>query len=392
MQDKGSFRIEESKDTNGSFEKDQEIDLEFPFDEALQIVKQRGKADYNYQGSSYPDTLKKGFDGGEGTPNNPYLLLGTIKPIEDQIELINQYPDKSFKLMTNAVLNSETFDQIDVFNGNFDGNNKTIRFEGTFTENFTRIGNAQFGLLANTNNGTIKNLNIENANYKSESEYNSGTYFISMGGLVGINNGSISNIKMISPKFEAKRNNSSLGSICGLNRGEINSCEVTNAELTGSGDIGGICGRLYSGEILNCNFSGKINIWMADNNGGTEVRSWGGIVGYAHAESLEKNVSIKNCFSSSCSFAYVHDCGNYHHIIIFGIHSNCNLQLKVGMICGHFDILSQNDLFVGNEFDKNTCKTVITDETNQFHYGDHEKANLFAYYDGKIGLLTNSAK
>lgn len=64
----------------------------------------------------------------------------------------------------------------------------------------------------------------------------------------------------------------------------------------------------------------------------------GGMVGYS------SNGSVDSCYVDDFVFNYYGDNSIYHRKTVFGIHSNCNMQIKAGAICGH----NQNSLKINS--------------------------------------------
>lgn len=101
---------------------------------------------------------------GEGTESNPYVIstLEELKNFRDNVNNGNNYSNKYVELKANIDLAGEAWTPIGTtespFNGNFNGNNNTI-------SNLVVNGGSSNdqGFFGRTNNGTIKNLTIENA-------------------------------------------------------------------------------------------------------------------------------------------------------------------------------------------------------------------------------------
>lgn len=320
------------------------------------------------------------YASGAGTETTPYL-------IKNQRHLANmQYnPDKYFKIAEDISIDgSKTWYPLESFTGVLDGANHSINFGGEANMLYAQIDDENklfHGLLTKSNSGVISNLTIQNAWYHSYSfrdrdeNYHGDTYTIFMGGIAGKNeaSGSIVQCHIINSDFKCDRNNSAFGCVVGINTGIISDCSA-QATIYVTGDGGGIAGR-NENKLKSCTFSGTMGIYLANDNGGQSIRSWGGIVGYSN------NGSIDNCYVEKFVFNYHGDNSIYHREIIFHIHKNCNMQIKVGVICGH----NQNPSKVTNCNYNEGIQLKVQLCGGDFHYGDHEKKYLFAYDNGKIG-------
>ncbi len=232
--------------------------------------------------------------------------------------------------------------------------------------------------MFDNNYGTIKNLTVKNIDFQSKEFWHTDTYKIAMGGIVGFNHkgGNISNV-VIEGNFICDRNNSAFGTICGINNGTITNCKA-EADIYSTGDCGGIVGFLENGTIDNCTFIGNIAIYIANDNGNQTLRSWGGIVGYS------TNSIISNCYVDKVAFEYRGENNIYHNNSFLGIHINCNLQIRVGVVCGMF-VESENGSYSNCEFDLEKCPLKLNFTAGKFHNGSHEKKYLFANLQGAIG-------
>ncbi|HIV01124.1 MAG TPA: hypothetical protein IAA62_01010 [Candidatus Caccopulliclostridium gallistercoris] len=132
-------------------------------------------------------------------------------------------------------------------------------------EDFTLQGEATFGFVAQENNGTIRNVTVdtwqEGAEYKPSTVTNSAEEAYT-GGLVAVNNGTISNVKFYG-SISNLNASAYVGGIAGHNTGTIEYAEVefyrysvdtksTYQADDKSGTIGGLVGYMSSGAL---NFS-----------------------------------------------------------------------------------------------------------------------------------------
>jgi The GLUG motif len=216
------------------------------------------------------------YSGGNGTAGAPYQIATKA----DLLALAANTGDysKCFILTADINMGGQVFTTAIIasgppfiFNGTFDGNGHKIT-------NFTINGgsNSYLGLFGNTtSNGSVKNLGIENCSV-------SGNY--SIGGLVGMNYGNISNC--YSTGSVSGFPSSSAGGLVGMNYGIISNCYSTGS-VSGfpSFNVGGLVGWNVRGSISNC-YS------MSSVSGSAGSNAVGGLVGWNH------NGSISNCYST----------------------------------------------------------------------------------------------
>ena len=131
-------------------------------------------------------------------------------------------------------------------------------------EDFTLQGEATFGFVAQENNGTIRNVTVDTwqvgAEYKPSTVTNSAEEAYT-GGLVAVNNGTISNVKFYG-SISNLNASAYVGGIAGYNTGTIEYAEVefyrysvdtkSTYQADESGTIGGLVGYMSSGAL---NFS-----------------------------------------------------------------------------------------------------------------------------------------
>ena len=224
------------------------------------------------------------FVGGDGTEENPYLILDP----NDFINLANDvnggtsYEGVFFKVAkpeidfdgvsytaigkTEYISNKEV---ISAFSGIFDGNNVTLKNLSTNKGLFGYIGK----------NGLVKGIITD------ETCVITGTG--NTAGIAGVNKGTISDCVN---KASVTSSNYHIAGICGDNMGTIMNCKnygtitgVKNGNNTDIGSmIGGIAGDLDGGEIINCENYGAVS------STGFQI---GGIVGLV----TDRTCSIENC-------------------------------------------------------------------------------------------------
>ena len=214
---------------------------------------------------NFLDTLSK--DG------NAYLISSAedLCNLSEYVNAGNDCKDLIFKLANDIDLRSvENFtpigtQEINHFAGTFDGNGKII-------SNLKIVGEFFVGLFG-CNSGTIKNVNLSDAEVKSNSAGNidedenvgslvgfnhfSGTIknctpngkvegFMSVGGLIGENSGTVENCA-------AKSNVKgiiSTGGLVGCNTGSIKNCTASSS-VSGENAVGGLAGYTASNRYKN---------------------------------------------------------------------------------------------------------------------------------------------
>jgi len=157
------------------------------------------------------------YSGGFGTQANPYLISNKT----DLLLLANYTADfdKYFKMTADIDLTGESFtDALIAIDNNV-----------PFTGNFDGQGHQ------------ISNLEISGT----------GNYV----GLFGYNEGIISSIGLVDSDVSGANY---VGSICGLNSGEVNNC-YTASNVDGDYNVGGLCGWNYSGTVNNCYSIGTVS-------------------------------------------------------------------------------------------------------------------------------------
>jgi hypothetical protein len=236
-----------------------------------------------------PATICSGkYSGGTGDPNTPYQIANATDLLTLAAD-VNDY-NKCFiltadinldpnlpggQVFTTAIIAADTNSSVGfqgtTFTGTFDGNDHKIT-------HFTINGgsNRYLGLFGIINSvSSIKNLGLENFTVSSEpnSQY--------VGGLAGVNAGSISNCYstgMVSGSCY-------VGDLVGFSaNGSINNCYSTGAVSGSSGSwcLGGLVGVNYSSStISNCYSTSEVS-------GASYI---GGLEG-------SKDGSISNCYST----------------------------------------------------------------------------------------------
>jgi hypothetical protein len=237
------------------------------------------------------------YSGGTGEPNDPYRIA-TPEDLND----IGNYEedwDKHFILVNDVNLAQYTGTQFNIistvwnnaFTGVFDGNDHKIWNFTWTSDDQNNVG--LFGWVGI--GGQIKNLGMENVDVNAVNGH-------SVGGLVGINGGEITNCYS---KGKVSGTPYYLGGLVGWNfRGTITNC-YSNGSVRGEG-AGGLVGYNYMGTINNCYSTVSVS-------GGLFV---GGLVG-THQDGL-----ITNCYSI-CSVLGISNVGGLVGFNYIGTIENC---------------------------------------------------------------------
>jgi len=151
------------------------------------------------------------------------------------------------------------------FSGTFDGDGYVV--SGVYIDN----SNNYQGLFGYVGSGMIKNLGVTASFIKGRSY---------IGGLVGQNNGTITNSYIVGNVTGG----SSVGGLVGNNNGNITNCNATG-NVDGSSSIGGLVGS-NSGRIANCNAKGNVR---SPSMSSIDNSSIGGLVG------INNNGIITDC-------------------------------------------------------------------------------------------------
>ena len=257
---------------------------------------------------TYRLTLAQNNFIGEGTVDSPYTL-SSVPELVYLAEQVNQgkdkgYEGKYFKLTDDVDLTGVEWTPIGYtqsgavasgkpFRGTFDGNNKTISNLSVSTEEENL-----FAGFISYNEGTVKNLKIENATIQGKN---------SVGVVAGFNGGTIENCHVSGTVKVSTTGDDQVGGLVGYNSGQntkgtpiIKGCSVSgDVELSSetANQMGGLVGQDYNkGIIEGSYFSGKVT--STKNASGTSV---GGVVGYTTGGSITACYSIceLSCSNSS---------------------------------------------------------------------------------------------
>ena len=239
---------------------------------------------------------------GEGTKENPFLIenehdLYSLHDVKyrDEIYYFEQINDID-------LTNIKDWDPIGNFKGIYEGNSKKILNLKIIRNNIQNIG--LFGIIEK--DAEVKNLIIESVNIEiSDANIEN----MNIGGISGISNGIILNIKLEGSINSKNCKKISSGGIAGDNIGIILNSEVSGTISSSSSSSssyysysGGIAGNNI-GSILNSKVSGTIS----SSSFSSSSSSSGGIAGNNIGSILNSEVS--GTISSSSSYYYSYSGG-----------------------------------------------------------------------------------
>jgi hypothetical protein len=241
------------------------------------------------------------FAGGRGTLEDPYQIATA-----GQLANINDYLDKSFILVSDIDLSSySNWEPIGTFNmeiddpegegvaesslafvGRFDGNGYTISNLTVNRQETWGIGLFGF-VMGNDSFSSIQNLTVNDVNVKGS---------CSVGGVVGMINGKITNIKLTGNNRVEGYEFGAVGGIVGMGYGVIEDC-AANADVTSSGKsmqgLGLICGGGKWLTVRDCTATGNVT---AKGFGAFSV---GGLVGCIQESPIMENCTVKATVNAS---------------------------------------------------------------------------------------------
>jgi len=158
------------------------------------------------------------------------------------------------------------------FTGVFDGNAHKIMW---LTIEDGGAGNYFLGLFGCIHQGEVKNLGLESISVSGTGRY--------VGGLVGYNNGNVSNCYSTGDVSGEYR----VGGLVGGNGGNISDCYSTG-DVNGDGFVGGLVGSSSEGSVLNCYSTGCVS----------GIYCVGGLVGSNGDWGDDPGGAITNCYSA----------------------------------------------------------------------------------------------
>jgi hypothetical protein len=177
-----------------------------------------------------------GFDGGTGTPCDPYLVSN-----EKHLKIIGDFgAGANFTLTSNINLSNTPWLPIPSFHGTLNGNNHIISNMTISRPGTSLSSDLHLGLFA-TLYGTITNLTIYNSSI-TVSSHHAGSAWLYTGILAGVmESATATNIHIHSSSITIHRCLSSTGGITGhLRNSTISNSTVEYTTLSANGDTGGV--------------------------------------------------------------------------------------------------------------------------------------------------------
>ena len=249
------------------------------------------------------------FAGGSGTEDDPYLILNKV-----HLNNVRKYPTACFKLLVNIEYSgNETWQPIENFSGIFDGGNKSIT-NLKITEKVVKGENSYTGVFA-INSGSIKNLNVFDADISNQTENNHNRY-VYAGGITGKNTGTIENCSFSGTSYAYTKQIKNFwgfayaGGICGVNSGTIIKCYnigtiVSESSADNPKSCAGGITAYNTGIISFCYNTGNISSSLIASYDRTssyysDAHS-GGIVGFM----ISQNAYINDCYNIGKIFTHV---------------------------------------------------------------------------------------
>lgn len=238
-----------------------------------------------------------------------------IKNVSD-MQKLHDYPNANFKLAGNIDMSSYTsgkgWEPVENFTGNFDGRGYTI-------SNLTikRPTESYIGLFGNVEDGTIKNVVLENVAVVGESY---------TGALAGTMSGHVSNVFVKGGSVTGERDR--VGGLVGAHQGDISMCKVNLSGVSGREEVGGVVGVFSFGSIR------QVKSEISEINGDIAVGGFAGLVSASNEATLEE------CAVTVGTVSAIEGTG-YNS-------SGISASEDIGGIIGRVEILSQYALNMKN--------------------------------------------
>jgi len=205
------------------------------------------------------------------TEDGYYLINNNI----DFKKLLSFSHDGSlkFRLKTDLDLGNEVNFYIPYLAGEFDGNGHTILNLNIDLDFVSQVG--LFGYLAP--GGKVTQVGVENVNITGSG---------SVGGLVGSNNGTVTN----SYATGSVIGEWDVGGLVGANYyGSVTDCS-SSASVAGTDNVGGLVGANYYGGVTDsCSTASVTGNYSVDGFGGLEGRNYGGLVGWNYGGTVSSS-------------------------------------------------------------------------------------------------------
>ncbi len=197
------------------------------------------------------------------TRDGSYIFnVAGLKELATQVNNGNKFSGKTIKLLADIDLNNEEWTPIGnssaVFDGDFDGQNHTI-------SNLKVTKNDRAGLFGAIQVGVVKNVNINNAEIKS----NHYAGALVAWGYVDVDNCHVTNVTVECSPINSDDNGDKAGALVGWT-GEgcssITNCTVTNSTVSGYRDVGGVVGMAHTNCIVTGNAVNNVEVNYISSN------------------------------------------------------------------------------------------------------------------------------
>ena len=237
----------------------------FAIDSSFCEKKNTSMLNYGYPYLRYASkSVSQIANKGQGSKEKPYLIKN-----QSSFEIINAFADKgkSYIYMLDNDIYCVTGDYINTLQGTLEGNGKTI-----YNLSLNVSGSGTNGFI-NENNGTISNLTFVEASAVIQSDFGGSAF----GLVVGNNAGTINNVKINNSSItfngsstqasSTETENSaemSIGGLVGINSGTITGSSINTLHMIlmnsiGSANLGGFVGKMAGGAIGIYNENREIN-------------------------------------------------------------------------------------------------------------------------------------
>lgn len=178
------------------------------------------------------------FGSGDGTASDPYTICTAA-----QLFALNAIPNSTAHFLITSDINANSLSfPIWALSGTLDGGGHTITNVHQYNVN---INNAGF---VGENTGTIKNLTLAGVVIYGTQN---------VGAVAGINYGIIDQVS-VSGDVPSSNAGDDVGGVVGVNRGSISNV-VTDLTVTGNTAVGGVVGEFQGGTISNVTASGSVS-------------------------------------------------------------------------------------------------------------------------------------
>jgi len=266
--------------------------------------------------------IAESFAGGSGTAEDPYLIANGAQ-LKLFAATVVRNTAACGKLTADILLND--ISDWENWNESTEGLNSwtpigsiTYRFSGTLDGDGHSVSGIYINITADyqglvgflDNGGTLQNLGVK-------ASYIKGDYYV--GGVCGWNyDGTVNNCY----NTGKVTGSNDVGGVCGLNFGNVTNC-YNSGTVAGSSQVGGVCGMNMMGSVTNCYNAGNVT------GTGEHV---GGVCG-------QNNATVTNCYNSGSvagSSQVGGVCGGNYDATVTNCYNTGNVpgNNSVGGVCG----------------------------------------------------------